>query len=57
MAIKRPTISKPGIVKPNMGKKAPAKPVVEESKLVREEPVEAQEEVVNEIEVPVEENI
>ena len=55
MAIKRPTISKPGIVKPNMGKKAPSKPAVEESKLVKEEPVEVQEEVVNEIEVPVEE--
>ncbi len=57
MAIKRPTISKPGIVKPNMGKKAPSKPAVEESKLVKEDPVEVQEEVVNEIEVPVEEDI
>ena len=62
MAIKRPTISKPGIVKPNMGKKAPVKPVVEEPKVVKEEVVEVvveevQEEVVNEIEVPVEEII
>ena len=55
MAIKRPTISKPGIVKPNMGKKAPVKPVVEESQLVREELSEVQKEVVNEIEVPIEE--
>ena len=56
MAIKRPTISKPGIVKPNMGKKAaPVKPaiIVEESKveMVQEEPIV--EEIVNEIEVPV----
>lgn len=62
MAIKRPNISKPGIVKPNMGKKAPVKPVVEEPKVVKEEVVEVvveevQEEVVNEIEVPVEEII
>ena len=62
MAIKRPNISKPGIVKPNMGKKAPVKPVVEEPKVVNEEVVEVvveeiQEEVVNEIEVPVEEII
>jgi hypothetical protein len=62
MAIKRPTISKPGIVKPNMGKKAPVKPVVEEPKAVKEEVVEVvieetQEEVVNEIDVPVEEEI
>ena len=53
MAIKRPNISKPGIVKPNMGKKAPSKPTVEESKLVKEDSVEVQEEVVNKIEVPV----
>lgn len=61
MAVKRPNISKPGIVKPNMGKKAPVKPVVEESKVVNEEVVEVvvekAEEVVNEIEVPVEEAI
>ena len=62
MAIKRPNISKPGIVKPNMGKKAPVKPVVEEPKVVKEEVVEVvveevQKEVVNEIEVPVEEVI
>ena len=61
MAIKRPNISKPGIVKPNMGKKAPVKPVVEEPKVVNEEVVEVvvekTEEVVNEIEVPVEEII
>ena len=61
MAIKRPTISKPGIVKPNMGKKAPVKPVVEEPKVVNEEVVEVVvekvEEVVNEIEVPIEEVI
>lgn len=58
MAIKRPNISKPGIVKPNMGKKAPVKPVVEEPKVVNEEvevAVEKVEEVVNEIEVPIEE--
>lgn len=62
MAIKRPNISKPGIVKPNMGKKAPVKPVVEEPKVVNEEVVEViveevQEEVVNEIEIPIEEVI
>ena len=61
MAIKRPNISKPGIVKPNMGKKAPVKPVVEEPKVVNEEVVEVVvekvEEVVNEIEVPIEEVI
>ena len=61
MAIKRPNISKPGIVKPNMGKKAPVKPVVEEPKVVNEEVVEVVvekvEEVVNEIEVPVEETV
>ena len=59
MAIKRPNISKPGIVKPNMGKKAPVKPVVEEPKVVNEEVVEVvvekTEEVVNEIEIPIEE--
>ena len=57
MAIKRPTISKPGIVKPNMGKKAPiAKPVVEVAKEeVIEEVVEQVEE--NEIEVSIEEEI
>ena len=60
MAIKRPTISKPGIVKPNMGKKTPVKPIVEEPKVIKEEVVEViveepQEEVVNEIEVPIEE--
>ena len=58
MAIKRPNISKPGIVKPNLGKKAPVKPVVEEPKVVNEEvevAVEKVEEVVNEIEVPIEE--
>ena len=61
MAIKRPNISKPGIVKPNMGKKAPVKPVVEEPKVVNEEVVEVVvekvEEIVNEIEVPVEETV
>ena len=57
MAIKRPNISKPGIVKPNMGKKAPvAKPVVEVAKEeVIEEVVEQVEE--NEIEVSIEEEI
>jgi hypothetical protein len=57
MAIKRPNISKPGIVKPNMGKKAPvAKPVVEVAKeQVEEQVVEQVEE--NEIEVSVEEEI
>lgn len=61
MAIKRPNISKPGIVKPNMGKKAPvAKPVVEVAKeqvieQVEEQVVEQVEE--NEIEVSIEEEI
>ena len=61
MAIKRPNISKPGIVKPNMGKKAPvAKPVVEVAKeqvieQVEEQVVEQIEE--NEIEVSIEEEI
>ena len=56
MAIKKPTISKPGIVKPSISKKAPVAP----AKVVKEEPVieqvieEVVEEVVeeNEIEVP-----
>ena len=58
MAIKKPTISKPGIVKPTINKKAPSAP--NPAKLVKEEPVVEQvieeviEEVVeeNEIEVP-----
>ena len=60
MAIKRPTISKPGIVKPNMGKKAPVKPTVEEPKIVKEEVVEVvveKAEEVNEIEVTIEETV
>ena len=57
MAIKRPNISKPGIVKPNMGKKAPvAKPVVEVAKEQVIEQVEEQVEE-NEIEVSIEEEI
>ena len=57
MAIKKPNISKPGIVKPNMGKKAPvAKPVVEVAKEeVIKEVVKQVEE--NEIEVSIEEEI
>lgn len=60
MAIKRPTISKPGIVKPNMGKKTPVKPAVEEPKIVKEEVVEVvveKAEEVNEIEVSIEETV
>jgi hypothetical protein len=56
MAIKKPTINKPGIVKPSISKKAPVAP----AKVIKEEPVieqvieEVVEEVVeeNEIEVP-----
>ena len=60
MAIKKPTINKPGIVKPTINKKAPSAPV----KVVKEEPVveqvveqvigDAVEEIIeeNEIEVP-----
>ena len=47
MAIKRPNISKPGIVKPNMGKKTPTS-----AKIVKEEPVKVEEtvqEVVEEV--------
>lgn len=43
MAIKRPSINKPGIVKPSTGMKKPGgitKPVVEEPKAVVEEPVQ-----------------
>ncbi len=55
MAIKRPTINKPGISKPNTGIKKPsmAKSVVEEP--VQQAVQEAAQEEVNEIEVPVEE--
>jgi hypothetical protein len=67
MAIKRPSISKPGIVKPNTGMKKPSgitKPVVEEPKVVvveepkvqvEEEPVQVVQEepiIEEEIEVP-----
>ena len=63
MAIKKPTINKPGIVKPLISKKAPVAPV----KVVKEEPAQVVEQKVeepiqevveeNEIEVPVEEEI
>ena len=63
MAIKKPTINKPGIVKPSISKKAPVAPV----KVVKEEPAQVVEQKVeepiqevveeNEIEVPVEEEI
>ena len=70
MAIKRPSISKPGIVKPNTGVKKPGitKPVVEEEPkaivveepkpvVVEEEPVQVVQEEANEIEAVVEEEI
>lgn len=63
MAIKKPTINKPGIVKPSISKKAPVAP----AKVVKEEPAQVVEQKVeepvqevveeNEIEVPVEEEI
>ena len=56
MAIKRPTINKPGIIKPSISKKvpnAPANPI----KVVKEEPEQVVEEVVEQVqEVVVEEN-
>ena len=65
MAIKKPTINKPGIVKPSISKKAPVAPV----KVIKEEPAQVVEQKVeepvqeavenvieeNEIEVPIEE--
>ena len=63
MAIKKPTINKPGIVKPSINKKAPVAPV----KVVKEEPAQVVEQKVeepvqevveeNEIEVPIEEAV
>ena len=48
MAIKRPTISKPGITKPSMGKKAP-NPTPAPAKIVKEEKAEVIQEIVEEI--------
>ena len=54
MAIKRPTINKPGIVKPSINKKAPVAP----TKIVKEEVQETAQEVVQEtIEEVIEETI
>ena len=57
MAIKRPSINKPGIVKPSTGIKKPGmtKPVVEEPKAVVEEPIQVVQEEINEVEVQVNE--
>ena len=48
MAIKRPTISKPGITKPSMGKKAP-NPTPAPAKIVKEEIAEVVQETVEEV--------